>query len=164
MTVEKVHNRLLEEELPVTPAVLSLIDIAQTSFRVWVDTLRRKHRVTPDATALRAAIAKVEAEFPAAPAAAAERARGGRTGRRSRRDPVCRAGNGAGNRVSRDRGDRTRRDRDGANPRTRPRRNPSAAPAEIIEFAPRAALVRAARIARAVVAARLGRSQPRPRK
>ncbi len=69
--VEKVHNRLLEDELPVTPAVLSLIDTAQTSFRVWVDTLRRKHRVTPDATALNAAIAKVEAEFPAPPAAVA---------------------------------------------------------------------------------------------
>jgi len=68
--VERVQNRLLEEDLPVTPAVLSLIDVAQTSFRVWVDTLRRKHRVTPDATALRAAIAKVEAEFPSALAAA----------------------------------------------------------------------------------------------
>ena len=42
--VEKVHNRLLEDELPVTPAVLGFIDVAQTSFRVWVDTLRRKHR------------------------------------------------------------------------------------------------------------------------
>ena len=68
--VEKVHNRILEDDLPVTPAVLSLIDVAQTSFRVWVDTLRRKQRVTPDATALRAAIAKVEAEFPAPPAMA----------------------------------------------------------------------------------------------
>ncbi len=68
--VEKVHNRILEDDLPVTPAVLSLIDVAQTSFRVWVDTLRRKQRVTPEATALRAAIAKVEAEFPAPPAMA----------------------------------------------------------------------------------------------
>jgi chemosensory pili system protein ChpA (sensor histidine kinase/response regulator) len=66
--VEKVHNRLLEDDLPVTPAVLSLIDTAQTSFRVWVDTLRRKRRVTPDATMLRAAIAKVEAEYPTPPA------------------------------------------------------------------------------------------------
>jgi chemosensory pili system protein ChpA (sensor histidine kinase/response regulator) len=66
--VEKVHNRLLEEDLPITPAVLSLIDTAQTSFRVWVDTLRRKRRVTPDATMLRAAIAKVETEFPGPPA------------------------------------------------------------------------------------------------
>jgi chemosensory pili system protein ChpA (sensor histidine kinase/response regulator) len=66
--VENVHNRILEDDLPVTSAVLSFIDVAQTSFRVWVDTLRRKHRVTPDATALRAAIAKVEAEFPKPPA------------------------------------------------------------------------------------------------
>ena len=66
--VEKVHNRLLEDDLPVTPAVLALIDTAQTSFRVWVDTLRRKGRVTPDPTALYAAIAKVEAEMPAPPA------------------------------------------------------------------------------------------------
>jgi HPt (histidine-containing phosphotransfer) domain-containing protein len=66
-----VHNRLLEDDLPVTPAMLALIDIAQTSFRVWVDTLRRKGRVNPDATAVRAAIAKVEAEMPAPPAVTA---------------------------------------------------------------------------------------------
>ena len=49
--VERIHNRLLEEELPATAAVLAMIDSAQTSFRVWVDTLRRKGRVTPDPTA-----------------------------------------------------------------------------------------------------------------
>jgi chemosensory pili system protein ChpA (sensor histidine kinase/response regulator) len=65
--VEKVHNRLLEDDLPVTPAMLAVINTAQTSFRVWVDTLRRKGRVTPDASALRAAIAKVDAELPAPP-------------------------------------------------------------------------------------------------
>src|SRR4029077_5956236 len=53
--VERVHNRLLEDDLPVTPAMLALIDTAQTSFRVWVDTLRRKGRVTPDPSALHAA-------------------------------------------------------------------------------------------------------------
>ncbi len=63
--VEKVHNRLLEDERPASAAVLALIDTAQTSFRVWVDTLRRKGRVTPDATALRTAIEKVDAELPA---------------------------------------------------------------------------------------------------
>ncbi len=63
--VEKVHNRLLEEERSASTALLALIETAQTSFRVWVDTLRRKGRVTPDATALRAAIEKVNAEFPA---------------------------------------------------------------------------------------------------
>ena len=62
--VEKVHNRLLEDERPASAAVLALIDTAQTSFRVWVDTLRRKGRVTPDATALRTAIEKVDAELP----------------------------------------------------------------------------------------------------
>jgi chemosensory pili system protein ChpA (sensor histidine kinase/response regulator) len=63
--VEKVHNRLLEDERPASAAVLALIETAQTSFRVWVDTLRRKGRVTPDATALHSAIEKVDAEFPA---------------------------------------------------------------------------------------------------
>ena len=67
--VERVHNRLLEDELPVTPAMLAMIDAAQTSFRVWVDTLRRKGRVAPDASTLRAAIARVEAELPSPPAA-----------------------------------------------------------------------------------------------
>jgi chemosensory pili system protein ChpA (sensor histidine kinase/response regulator) len=62
--VEKIHNRLLEEDRPVTPAVLAMIDSAQTSFRVWVDTLRRKGQVTPDPKTLRAAIAKVGMELP----------------------------------------------------------------------------------------------------
>jgi chemosensory pili system protein ChpA (sensor histidine kinase/response regulator) len=62
--VEKIHNRLLEEERPATPAVLAMIETAQKSFRVWVDTLRRKGRVTADPQALRAAIAAVEAELP----------------------------------------------------------------------------------------------------
>ena len=39
--VEKVHNRLLEEDLAVSPSVLAMIDIAQASFRGWVDALRR---------------------------------------------------------------------------------------------------------------------------
>ncbi len=65
--VEKVFNRVLEEDLPVTPSVLELVDVAQTAFRVWVDTLRRRKRVTPDAKALRAAIGKVYAELPNGP-------------------------------------------------------------------------------------------------
>src|SRR5262249_39196140 len=64
--VEKIHNRLLEEERPATPTVLAMIETAQKSFRVWVDTLRRKGRVTADPQALRAAIAAVEAELPGA--------------------------------------------------------------------------------------------------
>jgi chemosensory pili system protein ChpA (sensor histidine kinase/response regulator) len=68
--VEKVHNRLLEEERAAAPAVIAMIDTALTGFRVWVDTLRRKGRVKPDPKALRLAIAKVDAELPpmAAPA------------------------------------------------------------------------------------------------
>ncbi|MDQ6917533.1 MAG: Hpt domain-containing protein, partial [Pseudomonadota bacterium] len=62
--VEKVYNRVLEEDRPTTPALLSLIDIAQTSFRSWVDALRRTHRVIPDSRELRAAIARVVGEFP----------------------------------------------------------------------------------------------------
>ncbi|HET9764800.1 MAG TPA: Hpt domain-containing protein, partial [Casimicrobiaceae bacterium] len=63
--VETIHNRLLEDERPATGAVLAMIDTAQKSFRVWVDTLRRKGRVAPDAQSLRAAIAAVAAELPA---------------------------------------------------------------------------------------------------
>jgi chemosensory pili system protein ChpA (sensor histidine kinase/response regulator) len=67
--VEKVLNRLLEEDRPVTPPVLAMIETALASFRVWVDTLHRKGRVTPDPKALRAAIALVEAESqPSGPA------------------------------------------------------------------------------------------------
>ncbi|HEY7943869.1 MAG TPA: Hpt domain-containing protein [Casimicrobiaceae bacterium] len=63
-SVEKIHNRLLEEDRPATPAVIALIGVAESSFRRWVDALRRTGRVTPDAGALQAALAKVESEFP----------------------------------------------------------------------------------------------------
>jgi chemosensory pili system protein ChpA (sensor histidine kinase/response regulator) len=62
--VEKVQNRLIEEDLPVTPAVLELVEVAQASFRGWVDALLRNGRVAADATALRAAIGRVIAELP----------------------------------------------------------------------------------------------------
>ncbi|MEP7182354.1 MAG: Hpt domain-containing protein [Betaproteobacteria bacterium] len=75
--VEKVHNRLLEEDRPVTPAVVTMIDVAEKSFRQWVEALSRARRVTADPGALHAAIVRVEAELPhresvllAAPAAA----------------------------------------------------------------------------------------------
>nr|MDQ6923845.1 Hpt domain-containing protein [Pseudomonadota bacterium] len=67
--VEKAHNRVLEEDRPATPALLALIDVAQTSFREWVNTLRRTGRVTPDAAHIRAALAEVEAALPYAPPA-----------------------------------------------------------------------------------------------
>ena len=62
--VEKAHNRLLEDDRPATPALLALIDVAQTSFREWVNTLRRTGRVKPDAAPLRAALAEAEATLP----------------------------------------------------------------------------------------------------
>ena len=62
--VEKIHNRLLEEERPVTAAVLRMIGTAETTFRGWVEALNAERRVTPDPRALHAAIRGVEAELP----------------------------------------------------------------------------------------------------
>jgi chemosensory pili system protein ChpA (sensor histidine kinase/response regulator) len=62
--VEKIHNRLLEEQRPVTAAVLSLIGTAASAFRGWVDALSAHGRVTCDPAALHAAIRAVEAELP----------------------------------------------------------------------------------------------------
>jgi chemosensory pili system protein ChpA (sensor histidine kinase/response regulator) len=64
--VEKVFNRLIEEEHPVTKAVQTLVDVAHRSFREWVDALTSEKRVTADPRPLRAAIAAVEREFPGA--------------------------------------------------------------------------------------------------
>ncbi|MDH5287014.1 MAG: Hpt domain-containing protein [Betaproteobacteria bacterium] len=61
---EKIHNRLLEEQRPVTAAVLRMIDVAASSFGEWVDALREHRRVTPDPRALHDAIRAVEAELP----------------------------------------------------------------------------------------------------
>ncbi len=68
--VERVHNRLLDEERAVTLPVRELIRVAQASFRVWVGELSSKGRVSADPSALRAAIAAVEAGFPSGGAAA----------------------------------------------------------------------------------------------
>src|SRR5262249_28034993 len=62
--VEKIHNRLLEEERVVTPAVLAMIAEAEKGFRTWVSALSTSGRVTADASALHAAIVAVEAEMP----------------------------------------------------------------------------------------------------
>ena len=62
--VEKILNRLLEEDRMVTPAVLEMIAVAERGFRGWVAELSKAGRVAPDATALNAAIAAVEAELP----------------------------------------------------------------------------------------------------
>ncbi|MEP6655980.1 MAG: Hpt domain-containing protein [Betaproteobacteria bacterium] len=62
--VEQVHNRLLEEDRPVTHAVLVMIGTAEVEFRRWVADLRAVGRVDPDALAVHAAILAVEAEQP----------------------------------------------------------------------------------------------------
>ena len=63
--VERVHNRLLEEERRVTPALLVLVRVAEASFRSWVHELRDTGRFATDASPLLAAIRAVESEFPA---------------------------------------------------------------------------------------------------
>src|SRR5260370_1170841 len=62
--VEQVGNRLIEEERPVTQAVLTMIDVAEKSFRGWVDELSNTHRIAPDAHALLTAIHAVQREWP----------------------------------------------------------------------------------------------------
>ncbi|MEO8507867.1 MAG: Hpt domain-containing protein [Betaproteobacteria bacterium] len=61
---EKVFNRLIEEDRPVTTAVLALVDTAHRSFRTWVDALTQDGRVIADPRELHAAIAAVERELP----------------------------------------------------------------------------------------------------
>ena len=63
--VEKLHNRLLDEDRPVTAAVLALIGQARDDFRHWVDGLSAEGRVQADPAALHAAIRVVEDELPA---------------------------------------------------------------------------------------------------
>ncbi len=63
-TVERILNRLLEDEHPATRAVLAVIDAAEQSFRAWVGELRQHGRVQPDAHAMHAAIVALEAELP----------------------------------------------------------------------------------------------------
>jgi len=62
--VERVHNRLLEEDRRVTPAVIALIGIAHESFRHWVKELRETGRFATDPAPLAAALRAVEAELP----------------------------------------------------------------------------------------------------
>ncbi|MEO6928465.1 MAG: Hpt domain-containing protein, partial [Casimicrobiaceae bacterium] len=63
--VEKAHNRLIEEDHPVTRAVVMMITVAEREFRGWIDTLAHTRRVTLDPMPLHAAIAAVMAELPA---------------------------------------------------------------------------------------------------
>ena len=62
--VETIHNRLLDEERFVTPAVLAMIGTAETEFRQWIATLKATGAVVANPAPLRAAIAAVEAELP----------------------------------------------------------------------------------------------------
>ena len=62
--VERIHNRLLDEELAVTPAALAMIQIAETNFRLWVGALKDTGSIAADPAELHAAIARVEVELP----------------------------------------------------------------------------------------------------
>jgi chemosensory pili system protein ChpA (sensor histidine kinase/response regulator) len=68
--VERIHNRLLEDDRRVTPAVLALIGVAATSFRQWVRELRETGRFATDASPLLSAMRSAEAEWPGAAAPA----------------------------------------------------------------------------------------------
>jgi len=62
--VEQVGNRLIEEDRAVSPAVLTMIDVAQQSFRQWMGDLRATGQVAPDPNALLTAIHNVQREWP----------------------------------------------------------------------------------------------------
>ena len=61
--VEKVSNRLLEEERPVTPAAIAMFEVANKSFRGWIDGLSQTGRVVLDPRGLHLAVDAVEREF-----------------------------------------------------------------------------------------------------
>jgi chemosensory pili system protein ChpA (sensor histidine kinase/response regulator) len=61
--VEAIHNRLLEEEHPVTPAVIAMIGVAEAQFRGWIATLKDSGHVVADPKKLMDAVAAVEAEL-----------------------------------------------------------------------------------------------------
>ncbi|HEX8741326.1 MAG TPA: Hpt domain-containing protein [Casimicrobiaceae bacterium] len=65
--IERVLNRVLEDDRRVTPAILELIRIAQLSFGKWVSELRATGRIVTDPAALDHALAAVEAELPPIP-------------------------------------------------------------------------------------------------
>ncbi|HSC23555.1 MAG TPA: Hpt domain-containing protein, partial [Casimicrobiaceae bacterium] len=67
--VERIHNRLLEEDRRVTPAILAMIGVAATSFRHWVRELRESGRFATDASPLLAAMRAAESEWPGSPQA-----------------------------------------------------------------------------------------------
>src|SRR4029079_488757 len=62
--VEQVGNRPIEEDRAVSPAVLTMIDVAQQSFRQWMGDLRATGQGAPDPHAPLTAIHNVQREWP----------------------------------------------------------------------------------------------------
>ena len=62
--VEKILNRLLEDDHPVTPAVLSMIATAHREFTEWVAAISANGRVVVNPDVLHSSIEAVEAELP----------------------------------------------------------------------------------------------------
>ena len=62
--VEKILNRLLEDDHPVTPAALAMIATAHREFTSWVAAISASGRVVVNPAVLHAAIEEVEAELP----------------------------------------------------------------------------------------------------
>ncbi len=63
-SVERTQNRLIEEDRPVTAAVIAMIDVAGRDFRGWIDALAGTRRATIDPSRVDAAVAAVLAELP----------------------------------------------------------------------------------------------------
>ncbi len=62
--VEKILNRLLEDDHTVTPEALAMIATAHREFTAWVEAISANGRVAVDPAVLHAAIDAVEAELP----------------------------------------------------------------------------------------------------
>ncbi len=65
-TVERTQNRLIEEDRPVTAAVIAMIAVAEAEFRKWIEALTHTRRATLDPARLDSAVASVLAEMPSA--------------------------------------------------------------------------------------------------
>jgi chemosensory pili system protein ChpA (sensor histidine kinase/response regulator) len=63
-SVERTQNRLIEEDRPVTAAVIAMITVAGSDFRGWIEALAHTRRATLDPARLDAAVASVLAEMP----------------------------------------------------------------------------------------------------
>ena len=62
--VERVHNRVLEDDRRVTPALIALIRTALASFRQWVRELRETGRIATEPAQLQAALSAIASELP----------------------------------------------------------------------------------------------------